>query len=83
MQCRSCGAPITWTRNANNKAVPLNAAGENHFIDCPGRDNHRAKRPPAKPKPPKPEQTTLFAEPDDAEAFVSGGTPKFIPSWKK
>lgn len=60
-ECRSCGAPITWTKNANGAWVPINAAGFSHFIDCPKAASHKGTgKRPTKPKPAPAVQETLF-----------------------
>lgn len=51
--CKSCGADIVWTRTAKGRAVPLSLATVqtrngvhfvlSHFVDCPQRDEWKAK----------------------------------------
>jgi len=56
-RCRSCHAPIVWTKTPRNQSIPLSVAslrtdGQgarwaiNHFTDCPNAAQHRAKRAP-------------------------------------
>ena len=42
--CRGCNAPITWIRHKNDRAVPYDADGTNHFVTCPEAARFRRRR---------------------------------------
>lgn len=45
-RCGSCPALLYFVRHEQNGALaPYTEAGLNHFIDCPGADNHKGPRP--------------------------------------
>lgn len=44
--CRSCQKPIYFFRTKNEKAMPVNyVTGQSHFIDCPGADGFKKRKP--------------------------------------
>lgn len=44
--CRNCGEPISFTLNHNDKWVPTNDDGSNHFSTCVAKKQERGPRPP-------------------------------------
>lgn len=43
-ECRGCHAAIVWIRHRNQKLVPYNPDGVNHFVTCPEALQFKANR---------------------------------------
>jgi hypothetical protein len=39
-----CGAAIYWVRHPNRVLTPYSLDGQNHFADCPDRDQFRRRK---------------------------------------
>jgi hypothetical protein len=47
--CKACGVPLRWDKNAQGRPVPINVeTGENHFKDCPKREQFKRPKETAK-----------------------------------
>ncbi len=61
--CRSCGQAISFTKNHNDKWVPTNDDGTNHFTTCSAR----------KERPPLPNDVCLKCGSLDVERLPGSG----------
>lgn len=44
-RCEGCGALIYMVRHSLGQVAPYTAAGLNHFVDCPARDQFKRSKP--------------------------------------